>query len=254
MTEAIDVQMTFDRYEAALLERLTQQFPPLFFEVHGTRGSKRHHVVGRYSAHTRQLDAAVYRREEEALIFVADAKCHRRRKIGVPQVECFMGLMDDVGCRFGLIASPLGFTAPAERRAKHARLELMVMTFAQALQAEWLPIARRIYPFDWAFHSELASALLAIDQGDDPESVAERLQDVPFEEWQGFLKYGLSHHPAEASRFLKHVAKYHRDDAWRFNAVDLLLDHQLLDAETRATIRRTERDPEVLELLTAAHS
>lgn len=243
---------TPERYEAALLERLTQEFPPPRFEVKGTVGGRQHRVVGRYSKWRRQLDGAVHRAGATAPFLVADAKRRATRRIGLSEVESFIGLLDDIDCKWGVVTSPLGPTEPARRRAAFARVKVEVMTYEEALQAEWLPTARQIYPWDWAFHPHLASALAAIHDARPCAEVADALEQIPFEEWQRFVYHALSQAPHETLEFLDYVARNHHDSGWRYNAVQVLLRERLLDTSTADHLRKTELDREILDLLEEA--
>lgn len=243
---------TPERYEAALLQRLREQFPAPTFEVKGTVAGRQHRVAGRYSKGKkgRQLDAAVYRAGASRPFLVADAKRYATRKIGLREVESFIGLLDDIDCKLGVMASPLGGTEPAKRRVAFAGVTVEVMTYEEALQAEWLPTAREVYPWDWIFRPDLASALAAIhDERASPDDVAHALEQIAFDEWERFVQYALSHVPREALEFLEYVARNHHDSGWRYNAVHILLHEGLLGASTAEHIRKTELDPEILELL-----
>lgn len=237
------------RYEAALLEKLTWQFPPPLFRVEGTRNGRIHKVTG-VSGEPRQLDAAVYRGEE--LILVGDAKRHETREVDIGRVDAFVGALLDVRCRFGILVSPRGFTAGAKRRAAAAAVTVLILTYEEALEAELLPTARSIYPHDWAYHRQLARAVLAIQRGQSPP-IPELLRDVPFEEWDGFVEYAVSHHTREAVAFLRRVALDHHDGGWRFNAARWLVETGHLDESLRVLLRAREaHDPEFLALLDLA--
>ena len=225
------------RYEAALLERLRWQFRPQLFRVEGTRHGRMHTRVGR-SGKPRQLDAAVYRRDE--LVLVAEAKRHDTRPLDIGRVDGFVGMLDDVGCRFGVLASPRGFTSGAKARAAASKIELLLLTYEEALSAELLPVARRIYPSDWAYHPNLASALLAIQQDLAWATIADKLEEVPFEEWEGFTQFAMIYHPEEAVEFLQKIALNHHDDGWRFNAARLLIEGCQMDVTLRSTLVENE--------------
>ena len=236
-----------ERYEAALLERLTWPFPPPLFRVEGKRDGQAHKHM-RHSGNPRQLDVAVYR--GDALVLVADAKRHETRSLDIADVDAFVGMLDDVGCKFGILASPRGFTKGAKRRAAITNIELLLLTYEEALTAELLPVARRIYSSDWAYHPNLASALLAINRNEKWKNIAEKLETIPFEEWERFAEYAMVHHPAEAIEFLRMVSLNHHDDGWRFNAARLLIEGGMLDESLRLSLIEKEKlDPDFLALL-----
>lgn len=231
-------------YEGALFEKLLYDFQrPGFRVVRDDRS-----VEGRYSRVKRQLDIAVYRARQDRPLLVADAKRHTRR-IDVSQVECFIGQLHDVGVKIGVIASPFGFSEAAKRRATGSDISVFVMSIEQALEMNWRPVARQIFPWDWAFHPDLAIALRRLDRKDQPSEIVEAMEGVPLEEWLGFVAYGLANRLPETADFLWFIATHHDDDGWRFNAVQQLIDSAMLDRFDLNRLFSQERDPEILGLL-----
>lgn len=247
MTETTASTLSPRSYEAAFLERLTWQFSPPMFRVEGTRNGVCHRRMGR-SGVPRQLDAAVYHGDH--LVLVAEVKRHDTRSLEIGTVDEFIGVLEDVGCRFGILVGPRGFAAGAEKRAAAAQIELRTFTHEDALEAELLPLARSIYPCDWAYHPQLAAAVLAIRQGKDWGEITEALEGVPFDEWEGFAQHAMIDRPDEASVFLQAIALNHHDDGWRFNAARILVDGGRLDDSLRSVIAEREAtDADFLALL-----
>jgi Restriction endonuclease len=112
-----DMNMRPSEYEVALLQHLRQEFSNHLFSVAGTEDGRQHKIPGRYSLVNRQVDVAVYRQSNPSPILMADAK-HYRKRIDVKAVECFIGMVDDVGADVGLLVAPRGFTAAAKQRAR----------------------------------------------------------------------------------------------------------------------------------------
>ena len=183
---------------------------------------------------------------------MAEAK-RRGRSIDVGLVDCFIGTLDDIGphTKIGVIVSPKGFSEAAERRAAASEIELLVVSADEALQMNWRPVARQVYPWDWAFHPDLAAGLQSLQRNDEPDRIIDRLERIPFEEWLCFVSYGLANHPAEATNFLRFVAVNHHDDGWRFNAVQQLIASNSLGEADAEAIRAQESDSETIELLRA---
>lgn len=142
-----DIDMKPNRYEDALLQYLRHEFPNHLFTVAGTEAGQQHRIPGRYSRVDRQVDVAIYRRDKTRPILMADAKRYRKR-IDVKAVECFIGMVNDVGADIGLLAAPSGFTAAAEQRAHAAGMTLKIMSIDEATTYRWLPLARQLYPWD----------------------------------------------------------------------------------------------------------
>ena len=75
------------------------------------------------------------------------------------------------------------------------------------------------------------------------------LESVSFDEWDSLVGYALAWHPDQARRFLLAVAQYHHDDGWRFNAVQHLMEANMLGKELRRELLQRESDPDTIELL-----
>ena len=198
------------------------------------------------------MDVAVYRRGNSSPILMADAKRYRRR-IDVKVVECFIGMVDDVGAGLGLLVAPRGFTPAAEQRARAASMVLNMVSIEEATTYRWLPLARQIYPRDWGYHNEIALALRRIFEKAYIGLVIEALDGVPFEEWEAYVRYALLHHREEAVSMLEAIAQAHYDSGWRFNAICLLQEASLLRSEVREQLEQSEDDPEILLLLHGQH-
>jgi hypothetical protein len=131
-----------------------------------------------------------------------------------------------------------------------SQIELLLTTYDEALQAQLLPVARHIYPNDWAYHPQLAAAVLRVQQGRQWDTIAEELDEVSFEEWDNFSQYAMAAHPAEATAFLEAVATYHHEDGWRFNAARILIENdQMNDSLRMRLIENEAQDPDFMELL-----
>jgi hypothetical protein len=235
-------------YEDALLQHLRHEFSNPLFSVVGTEDGRQHKIRGRYSKADRQIDVAVYRHGNPSPILMADAKRYRTR-LDVKAVECFIGMVDDVGANIGLLVAPKGFTVAAKQRARAASMVLKVMSIDKATTYRWLSLARQIYPWDWGYHNDIALALRRVFEKADIGLVIEALDGVPFEEWEAYVRYALLHHREEAISLLETVAQAHYDSGWRFNAIRLLQEADLLRSEFREQLEQHEEDSETLQLL-----
>jgi len=235
-----------DEYEQAFSEKLLYEFPPPVFRVVWDDRS----LIGRYSKVARQLDVAVYRADESHPFLVAEAR-RWSRSISVEVVDCFIGKLDDIGpeTKAALLVALKGFSEGAMRRATASETKLLIVSADEALEMNLRPIARQIYPWDWAFHPELARALLSLQRNDDPEKIVQKIERIAYEEWLSFVQYGLENHPSEAIDFLRFIALNHPDDGWRFNAVQQLIHSSVLSQVDVERILAQEHDPEIIELL-----
>lgn len=230
-------------YEIALTERLRYEFqPPWFRVVHNTK------IEGVYSKGQRQIDVAVYRLDEPYPFLVAEAKRHTKT-LDIGYVDAFIVKLKEVKAKIGLLTVASGFSEPSKRLAKAFGIELEVMSAEEALKMQWLPVARSIFPFDWAYHPELADGLYRIQDGSEPQSIIDALENIPYEEWLSFVEYALEKHPIEARRFLLSVALIHRDDGCRFNAVQTLIDNGGISRSDVELLTASESDESIIELL-----
>lgn len=236
------------QYELALLEKLRLDFGMAAVRVYGTEDGQQHRIIGRHSGVQRQLDAAVYRVGEVRPFLIADAKRHAS-KLDVKAVEEFLGMVDDVGAEIGVLVAPEGFTKAAQQRASVTSTRLRLMTIQQAMTYQWLPVARELYPYDMAFHEDLALAVRYVHETDDADLVIDALEDVAFEEWDSFVGYALLQHQKEAVSILQTIVSHHPDSGWRFNALRHLLDSRTLDQELATHVLQKENDHDVLALL-----
>jgi hypothetical protein len=187
--------MTAREYESAIRERFVHLYPePEFTVIGGPRCSAR----GRLSGVARQIDVGVVRgAAPDDLVLVADAKRHGTR-LDVPDVEAFLGYLEDIGCPQGVLASVLGGSAGANRRATAARISLHVVSYAEAVSFDWPRVAAGLYPWDdWA-HAEMAEALRLLNRGRTAECL-DAVGALPFEEWGALFSRppsGIASNPA----------------------------------------------------------
>ncbi len=123
------------------------------------------------------------------------------------------------------------------------------MPIDEALEMQWHAVARQIFPLDWAFHPDIAKGLHLLNKGDEPGSIIDAIEEVPFEEWQAFTKYAVSNYPSEASEFLWFIATHHHDSSWRYNAVQQLIDAGALAQPDIGALVSKEPDLEIIDLL-----
>jgi hypothetical protein len=99
-------------------------------------------LPGRRSGTLRQVDiyvAGLFAGDvlPEPATLAVDCKCWSST-VNVPDVEQFIGLVDDVGTDFGLMITTVGFSEAAKTRAAGARgVQIDVITFEQL--EEWRP-------------------------------------------------------------------------------------------------------------------
>lgn len=76
------------------------------------------------------------------------------------------------------------------------------------------------------------------------------LEEIPFEEWEWFVRHAMVHYPAEAQMFLESIALNHFDDGWRFNAARILIEGGRMDDTLRSRLAEREAaDADFMERL-----
>jgi hypothetical protein len=233
-------------YEKAFFEHLLYEFrPPLFEVIHDIK------ITGRYSQWPRQIDVAVRRAGEKHPFLVAEAKRHGR-KVSIEYIDAFITKLQEVDTKIGVVVASSNFSKPSQRLAKAFGIDLFVMPIEQALEMNWRPVARDIFPMDWGFHPEIAAGIYRLQKGDPVESVLDVIENIPFDEWERLAQYALRYHQDEAMKFFGVIAYHHYDDAWRFNAIQQLMDFGLLNRLDISELLTKERDPDILALLESA--
>ena len=235
--------MDSTEYEKALAEKLRYEFPPPMFEVvHDLR------LKGVHSEGNRQIDVAVFRSEEMNPLLAAEAKLHSGT-LDIGYIDAFITKLREVNARIGIMVVSSDYSKPGKRLARAFDIEVRVMTIEEALEMQWRPIARGIFPMDWAFHPQMATALYRLQKEEVPESVIEPIESIPFDEWLALVQYALQHHTSEATEMLWFIALHHFDGGWRFNAIQELIACGAFDQGEVNLILQHERDPEILDML-----
>lgn len=198
----------------------------------------------------RQLDAAVYRGDQERPFLIADAKRHAN-VLDVTDVESLIGLMDDIGASVGALVAPKGFTRPAVRRAQGASVRVVVISVNEALTYRWYNVASEIFPHDWVFHNQLALSIRRLNDGASQDAIVEAMEEMAFEECEAFLYYAMRHDRNQAVSFLEWIALHHFDEGWVYNAARILDEAEALSPSIRDELL-TRGDDDLRELLGAS--
>jgi hypothetical protein len=118
----------------ALIERLEKAFHPNATIV------KNDHLPGHDSGRSREIDVSIrYKLGATCLLIVVDCK-KRTRKIDLPEVHAFHGLMTDVRANAGSMVCEKGFSKSAKRLAAQHNIELF--TFQDTQHPNWQLKAR----------------------------------------------------------------------------------------------------------------
>jgi hypothetical protein len=128
------------RYEEQIHGHLVSKFDRGAIVTFDKNGEQT--LRGRFSEIERQIDIIVRGRYAGGdlgrdVVLVVDCK-HWSKKLAVPHVEAFAGLVDDVGGDLGLLITSSGYSEAATKRAAHTRgIFLDVVAFEEL--AAWQP-------------------------------------------------------------------------------------------------------------------
>lgn len=101
-----------------LVARIQQQLTPDADVIHDAK------IMGRNSGRRRQIDVLVRQQVGQYEIQIAIECKDTKSKVGAPDVEAFVGKLDDVGVQKGVMVCPHGFSAPAKKTALAKRIDL----------------------------------------------------------------------------------------------------------------------------------
>ncbi len=79
--------------------------------------------------------------------------------------------------------------------------------------------------------------------------IIEQLEQLPYEEWLSEIEVFLENDVDLCHRVFMHIAINHEDSSWRFNAIQILIDSNLLHDGDSSTILDSEQDEEIIGLL-----
>jgi len=103
----------------------------------------------------------------------------------------------------------------------------LTVTLAEAESLRWVPVLEERFAVDRAFKLVSGALVEALRRGD---AGAFHDEDLAFEEWLAVMDTGLSLFPDQTKEILRGVATDHVDDGHRFNAIQILLDVDALNA------------------------
>ncbi len=81
------------------------------------------------------------------------------------------------------------------------------------------------------------------------DEIIERLEGLPYEEWLVIIQDYIASDIQLSYRVLRYIAINHDDSSWRFNAIQILIDSNLLREEDVSSMLKTEEDEEIIGLL-----
>lgn len=205
-------------------------------------------VRGQLSGTSRQIDVSVNRRGKPRPLLVVECKRYSR-PLHVKDVECFLGMLDDLGAQKGVLVSPMGWSQAAERRIQSTRVKLFLLSERSAVRLNWRKLARAVFPWDEGFHPQMGNAFNSLLFDGDIQQCIHDLEEAPFEEWEAAVHTLACRKPAALRSMLHVIASSHPDDGWRYNAIRLLAEYGALDDVRIQGLLEREPDSETRELL-----
>lgn len=207
--------------------------------------------LGKHSKTKRKLDVTVRRViGDKNIIYILGEAKYWNKKVGLKAVESFLGMLEDVGASIGIMVTNKGYTKPAQKRVLSSPVQIEIISPEDAISLNYRELARNLYPYDWAFHPQMAEAFNALKEGSGYGFI-DALENVPYEEWLAVVDYSLNTYFFRPPILdaLKIIASSHPDDGWRFNAVQKLIDNAELEEDLLKNLLEKETDEENLELL-----
>lgn len=116
------VMQDWEVYEDQILEHLKKKYSDYVFK-------KNDHVQGRYSKVDRQIDISI--RKDFAgsdVLMVVECKCINRN-VDVKVVDSFIGFLEDVNAKLGVIVTKKGYSEGAKNRAEGSSIRLDVVSY-----------------------------------------------------------------------------------------------------------------------------
>ena len=109
-------------------------------------------------------------------------------------------------------------------------------------------VAYKIFPYDTICHPQILQVKKLVQKNDIIGAI-DKLENIYYEEWLAIIDYSIAYYPIIALRMLEFVAEYHYDDAWRFNAIQKLVEYNYLKDDFKEKLLITETDFDTRELL-----
>lgn len=244
-TKGANVHLVSPReYELAMFNDLYYRYrSPRYVVVPDLRT-----IRGQISGGLRQIDVAVHERGIAVPTLAVECKRYGRR-LNTKDVESFLGMMEDLGTKNGVLVAPLGFSKSATRRASRSGLALHTLPERDAVRFNWRALARAALPWDEGFHLHMGDALDALLTDGQVAQCMETLEELPYEEWISVIQVALDKDVDKATIFLETIASSHLDDGARYNAIQILHEQGLLDQSFAEDLLNFERDHETHLLL-----
>jgi hypothetical protein len=145
------------------------------------------HLMGQ-SGRSRQIDVLVERSAENFNLKIAvDSKCYKR-KVNIKHVEAFLGMLEDIGLKKGVLVTTMGYSKSAYQRAQFGSREVELHILSPERLSEFQHIGDA-YP--WV---EPVAAVLSTPQGWVVDN------EGPGRERGLFAMYQLGHTRSSAQR------------------------------------------------------
>ena len=176
---------------------------------------------------------------------IIEAKKHGR-KINVGIAGSTIALVQDVGGLPAIMVSTSGLSVAAANHLEAESMGHVTITLVEASGLRCDSVLEKRFAVDREFKRVSGDLVEALRTGDATLLLDD---EIAYEEWLAVLETGLSLFPVAAEQILKTIAEHHFDDAYRFNAIQLLSKSALFDQSFLKRLQADENDSEILELL-----
>jgi hypothetical protein len=216
----------WQNYERAMFNNLYYSYrSPDFYVFPDYR-----EVIGLITNGKRQIDVAVFERNNLSRPLIAvESKFHKRR-VDVKTVEAFIGMQQDLGSRHAVMIAPYGFSDMAHRRVQGTNIDLITLPVNEADRLNQREIIRRFFTLDEFLHPQMGDALYSFRTEKGYENLIVLMEDLPFEEWGTLFRIYRKIDEKLSLKTIKDIILNYQNADWTFNLVQILDENGWLDS------------------------
>ena len=234
-------------YEKLILEKIMYEFDENFsYELN-------YRIQGIVSKTVREFDIAIFRKDEQHPFWIIECKNWKEDQVKnkfIKEIEQMPIKIKNLNKNPELITLIVSSypSRGAINTADNENIKIEVLSREVVRDRKWFKEACEIFPYDTICHPQILQVKKLIQKNDIIGAI-DKLENIYYEEWLAIIDYSIAYYPIIALRMLEFVAEYHYDDAWRFNAIQKLVEYNYLKDDFKEKLLITETDFDTRELL-----